>query len=78
MKTKNMRVALGILITAAILVMIAVIFIVIGNSSSSSSDGSSFPFFVFFPGWITIFIPIITQKRREQKQRMSEDVIGYE
>ena len=78
MNRKNLRVTLCTIIASAILVAIVVTFILIGDRSSSSSDSSSFPFFVFFPGWIAIFIPIITQKRREQRKRMYEEVINNE
>ncbi|MBY9010617.1 MAG: hypothetical protein KGD74_12190 [Candidatus Lokiarchaeota archaeon] len=38
------------------------------------SDGIGFPFYIFFPILVAIFVPIITRQRQEAK--MKEEIIN--
>ena len=72
---KYQKIAIGILI-AGVSISIALIYVFFvfygSGSGGSSSDDSGFPFFIFFPSWIAIFIPIIAQKRQEAKKKEEE------
>ena len=70
---KYQKLIVGFLIAgiAAVLIYVFVVFSGSG-SGGSSSDDSGFPFFIFFPSWIAIFIPIMAQKRQEAKKKEEE------
>jgi len=55
----------GVIILA--LVYVLLIFNYQGMGPTSSED-SGFPFFALFPGWFTIFFPILARKRREEQK----------
>jgi amino acid permease len=66
---KYQKMITGFLIVAGVVALIFVFVVFNGSGGSeSSSDDSGFPFFIFFPSWIAIFIPIISQKRQEAKK----------
>ena len=71
MNTKKIMI-FGIIV--AIGIGLLTVFVVFNGSGSggSGSDDSSFPFFIFFPSWVAIFVPIIAQKRQEAKKREEE------
>lgn len=70
---KYLKLILGFLIVGVVAVLIYAFIVFYGSGSSgSSSDDSGFPFFILFPGWIAIFIPIIAQKRQEAKRKEEE------
>jgi hypothetical protein len=70
---KYQKIALGIVIAGVSIILIYAFFAFNrSGGSGSSSDDSGFPFFIFFPSWIAIFIPIIAQKRQEAKKKEEE------
>jgi len=48
------------------------------GSVGSDSDDSSFPFFIFLPSWVAIFIPIIIHQRQEEKRERENLEKRYE
>ena len=38
----------------------------------------SFPFYIFFPSWVAIFVPIISRQRQEAKNNEEERKIRLE
>ena len=70
---KYQKMITGFLIVAGVIALICVFVVFNGSRGSEySSDDSGFPFFIFFPSWIAIFIPIIAQKRQEAKKKEEE------
>lgn len=66
---KYQKILVGILIGA---VSIALIYIFVAfrglGTGGPGSDKVSFPFYIFFPSWVAIFIPIIARQREEAKK----------
>jgi len=70
---KYQKIITGILIGAVSIILIYIIVVNSGIlSNGPDSDDSGFPFFIFFPSWIAIFIPIIARQRQEEKKREEE------
>lgn len=57
---------IGLLSIAVLYILIVVIK---SGTGGSGSEDSNFPFFIFFPSWIAIFVPIIARQREEDKKR---------
>ncbi|MFX0077388.1 MAG: hypothetical protein ACFE96_18245 [Candidatus Hermodarchaeota archaeon] len=55
-------------------VAVIYLFIVIFGSGigGGGSDDTSFPFYIFFPSWVAIFIPLIARQRQEEKKKEEE------
>lgn len=57
-------------------VSIALIFIIIvfngAGTGGSGSEDTSFPFFIFFPSWVAIFVPLLARQRQEAKKNEEE------
>jgi len=70
---KYQKMVMGFLI-AAVATALIYIFVAINEpgGGGSSSDDTSYPFFIFFPSWIAIFIPIIARQRQEKKMKEEE------
>jgi amino acid permease len=70
---KYQKMMLGFLI-GIICVAVIYLFVILSGSGTggSGSDDSSFPFFIFFPSWVAIFIPLIARQRQEEKKKEEE------
>jgi len=70
-KTKKI-IMFGVIVVIGLVLL--TVFVVFNGSGSggSGSDDSSFPFFIFFPSWVAIFVPIIAQKKQEAKRKEEE------
>lgn len=55
------------LISGIIILTLIYLFLIFNNHGiqTSKSESSGFPFYVLFPGWFILIIPIIAKKRRE-------------
>ena len=71
MNTKKIMI-FGVIVVIGILLLTAFVVFNRSGSGGSGSDDSSFPFFIFFPSWVAIFIPIIAQKKQEAKRKEEE------
>lgn len=58
------------IITAVIILALVYALLILDNRGMNppSSEASKFPFLALFPGWFTIFIPILGRKRREEQK----------
>ena len=72
MKKTEKIMIFGVIVTICLVLL--TVFVAFNGSGSgvSSSDDTSFPFFIFFPGWVAIFVPIIARKRQEEKMKEEE------
>ena len=70
-KYQKLIVGLVIAVVLAALIYVFVVFNEFGNMSPGS-DNTRFPYFIFFPIGVAIFIPIIVQKRQEAKMKEEE------
>ncbi len=59
-------------------VAVIYIFVVVNGIGGSGSDSTSFPFYIFFPSWVAIFVPIIARQRQEAKNNEEERKIRLE
>lgn len=67
---KYQKMLLGFSIGIISIAVIYIFVVLIGSGTGgSSSDDTSFPFFIFFPSWVAIFIPLIVRQRREERER---------
>ena len=70
---KYQKMVVGFLIVGVFAVLIYVFVVYNGSTpGGSSSDDTSFPFFIFFPSWIAIFVPLMARQRREAKLKEEE------
>jgi len=70
---KYQKMIIGGLIVAVSIIFIYVIVVFSGIiSNRPDSDDSVFPFFIFFPSWVAIFVPIIARQRQEEKKKEEE------
>ena len=71
---KYQKMVIGFLITGISIALIYVIVVlnISGNGSSGSDESSFFPYYIFFPSWVAIFIPIIARQRQEEKRKREE------
>jgi hypothetical protein len=70
---KYQKLFIGILIGAVSIILIYIIVVFSGIiSNGPNSDDSGFPFYIFFPSWVAIFIPIIARQREEAKKKEEE------
>jgi len=70
---KYQKMIIGFLIVGVAVVLIFFFFTSSRSGSGvPSSDDTSFPYFIFFPSWVAIFIPIIAHKRQEEKNKEGE------
>ncbi|NVM44540.1 MAG: hypothetical protein HWN79_06465 [Candidatus Lokiarchaeota archaeon] len=70
---KYQKMILGFLIGIISLAVIYLFVLLNGSvTGGSGSDDSSFPFYIFFPSWVAIFVPIIARQRREAKLEEEE------
>jgi hypothetical protein len=68
---KYQKMLMGILIGAVSIVLISVFVVLSGfGTGGTGSDESSFPFYIFLPGWLAIFIPLIVRQRQESKEEI--------
>jgi len=76
---KYQKMILGFLIGVVSIALIY-FFVVFNGSGSggSGSDSTGFPFYIFFPSWMVIFIPIIAHQRQEAKRKEEELRNRYE
>lgn len=66
---KYQKMLMGIFIGAVSIALIAVLIVLSGfGTGGTGSDDSSFPFYIFLPGWLAIFIPLIARQRQEAKE----------
>ena len=65
---KYLKLSLGIAIGTFSTMFIYNIAIYFGEGGLSLEE-ISFPFYIFFPGWVAIFVPIIARQRQEEKKR---------
>ena len=73
---KYQKMLLGFLIGIISIAVIYFFVILIGSGTGGSgSDDTSFPFFIFFPSWVAIFIPLIVRQRQEAKKE--EELKNY-
>ncbi|NVM17878.1 MAG: hypothetical protein HWN80_09185 [Candidatus Lokiarchaeota archaeon] len=76
---KYQKMIIGILIGA---VSIALIYVFVAFNGSGAggygSDDTGFPFYIFFPSWVVIFVPIIARQRQEEKSKEEELRNRYE
>ena len=71
---KYQKMIIGGLIAAASIIFIYVIVVYSGIlSNGPDSDDSLFPFFIFFPSWVAIFVPIIARQAQEEKRKEEEE-----
>ena len=58
------------------IISIAVIYFIVvlieSGTGGSGSEDTSFPFFIFFPSWVAIFIPLMLRQRQEAKEKEEE------
>jgi amino acid permease len=70
---KYQKMILGFLIGIISIVVIYIIVVFNGSGTGGSvSDDNGFPFFIFFPSWVAIFIPLIIRQRQEEKKKEEE------
>jgi hypothetical protein len=75
MKSIAKKSLVGILLASTVIIVGITLLIMLNRAPASvepSSDSSYFPYFIFFPSWVAIFIPIIAQKRREERLKREE------
>ncbi|MFW9948843.1 MAG: hypothetical protein ACFFKA_01800 [Candidatus Thorarchaeota archaeon] len=66
---KYQKMLMGILIGAVSIALISVFIGLSGfGTGGTGSDESGFPFYIFLPGWLAIFIPLIARQRKEAKE----------
>ena len=68
---KYLKLSLGIVIGVFSIAFIYNIILYLGDGGLSLAD-LSFPFYIFFPGWVAIFIPLIVRQRQEEKNKEEE------
>ena len=70
---KYQKMIIGFLIVGVAVVFIYFLFTFNRSGSGTpGSDDTSFPYFIFFPSWIAIFIPLMARKRQEEKNKEEE------
>lgn len=70
-KYQKMLLGFSIGIISIVVIYIFVVLIESGTGGPSSDD-VSFPFYIFFPSWVAIFIPLIIRQRQELKKEEEE------
>jgi hypothetical protein len=70
---KYQKMILGFSIGIISIAVIYLLVVILGSSlGGSGSDDTSFPFYIFFPSWMAIFIPLIARQRQEEKRKEEE------
>jgi len=70
---KYQKIAMGILIAGVSIAFIYVLVVFIGTGSGGSDSGeTSFPFYIFFPSWVAIFVPLMARKKQEAERKEEE------
>jgi hypothetical protein len=70
---KYQKMILGFSIGIISLAVIYLFVVIFGSGiGGSGTDDTSFPFYIFFPSWVAIFIPLIAHQRQEEKKKEEE------